>query len=602
MRFLLTLLAVTACAGVPARAAEDATTPAPNPQEGDGSTERRMQVARAAAKAEEGRASLLRYRANQTNPEPLVAAALAYAEAHKLYEALGDNESVCDVQANLFWCKKQMNLEAVQAYLKEAKGEAKEGLARVDQVAERKVEASEAEAYVSRAEQYAKDHADDPLAVSIRWFEVAERFVGSPAAITAQKASLAAQETWQKREREHAEAARATRFTKSAAVVSGQRVDVPDAATQKAAQADIKKLWSKDYAKANTVAGKSRLARKLAEEAAKSKDDAATYFVMLSESIRLAAESDDYERLLDGCDQVAAAFNGRDALADKKAVLNKLKSKPVAAAILILLDQPEDPAANTTAGRYFCLSLERWDDGRPMLARGSDADLKKLAEMELANPSTPSEKAATGDGWYTLGKKAIKADEKNALLARALLWYQGAITELTGVSKDRIQTRLAEIDKALPLDLERVNWDNLTPSQWEKIPKAATIAVLARTDRTDPSLILKAGERIRIVPHPSDTWSNDTYWEKGITTNWRGAERDSGPKRTTYYDNDLRNSNLPFGCLVWWLDNENNRPEVPGVVTGPGRVYLACNRAVGLFGNGNYTGQIRVKLLPVKDD
>ena len=134
MRLLLTVLAFAVCTG-PVHSA-DVESPA------DPAIEQRMQTARATAKSEEGRAALQRYRANQTDPEPLVAAALAYSEAHKLYEALGDNDAVCDAQANLFWCKKQMNLDTVQAYLKEAKTDTKAGLARVDQVVERKVDAN----------------------------------------------------------------------------------------------------------------------------------------------------------------------------------------------------------------------------------------------------------------------------------------------------------------------------------------------------------------------------------------------------------------------------------------------------------------------------
>ena len=570
----------------------------------DDPAKKRILLAKASAQAEKGRDLLASYRANQTNAQPLVDAALAFAEAHHMYEQAGDSEAVCDMQANLFWCKKQMNLDTVQAYLKEkGTGVAKDGLAAVDKIADRKIEASEADAYLGRAEQFAASHANDPLAVSIRWFEVAERFVGSPAAIKAQKASLAAQESWQKAEREKVDAARSTRFTKTAAVAAGKQVPIPDAATQKTALADLKKLWSKDYKKNTTLADKRRLARKLADGAAKNKDDSTTYFIMLNESLRLAGDTEEYELILDSCTALGAAFSGYDVAVEQRSVLTKMKGKPAATAIITLLDKPEEPGPNSAVGKFYCLELERWDAGLPMLARGDDADFKKAAELELSNPANAGEQATTGDAWFALAKKTNKTGDKNALFSRSLLWYQKALPVIEGIGKERITKRIEEIDKVLPLDLNNMNWDNLTPSQWDKL-KGQVVTVEAKKDRNETGIILKAGESVRVVPHPTATWTVEASYQGLVTCTWKGqAERKRANGGITYYwDYDIRNSELPFGALLVWLDNDNDKGRLPGVISGPGQLYLSTNRSAGIFANGTQKGQIQVKILPVKDD
>jgi len=65
-----------------------------------------------------------------------------------------------------------------------------------------------------------------------------------------------------------------------------------------------------------------------------------------------------------------------------------------------LAKKPDDPEANFTAGKYLCLVKGDWDKGLPLLAKGSDAKLKELAQKELAGPKDAAEQAAVGDGWW----------------------------------------------------------------------------------------------------------------------------------------------------------------------------------------------------------
>jgi len=133
--------------------------------------------------------------ASDANPRQTVAAALAFTSALGFYKAQGDTDRVCELQASLYWCKKRMTLEDVQAFLV-AKGQ-DEGLAKLaEQMATATattVPKEEAAAYFSRAEKYAQQHPMDYLQVAIRYFEVADRFQGTDVSLTAQRRSLDAQ-------------------------------------------------------------------------------------------------------------------------------------------------------------------------------------------------------------------------------------------------------------------------------------------------------------------------------------------------------------------------------------------------------------------------
>jgi hypothetical protein len=109
-----------------------------------------------------------------------------------------------------------------------------------------------------------------------------------------------------------------------------------------------------------------------------------------------------------------------------------------------LEDKPDDPAANLAMGRFLCLAAGDWEQGLPMLSKGSDADLKALALRDLARPSEGPELAALGDAWWTLSEKESGAAGKKRLRARAWTWYKLALPSTTGLAKVKIEARLRE--------------------------------------------------------------------------------------------------------------------------------------------------------------
>ena len=582
------LLALLALAGVPV-AAVDAVPPTveapPAAAAGDRSAADRA--------ADTGRKALQLYRKDQAaNPHAVVDAAMAFTDAHKAYEALGDADAVAEMQANIYWCKKQMNLDAVKEYLgREGKSDA---LAKVDAVAEKKVDASEAQGYLDRARKFAGDHPNDLADISIRYFEVATRFVGTPVGLEAQKLSLDAQNKYMQWIQSGA-MQRETRFTKATTVTSGSKVAIPDEKSVKSTISELKKLYAKDYA-GKSDPQKRRFAGKLVGEAAKSKGDATIYYTTLQEAVRLAQESEDYERLLDTIDLTAASFQGYDAKEQKKQWLRKLTGKPTATAISTLLDTPTDPAANTAAGKFFCFQLKRWDQGLPMLSLCGDADLKAVAEQDLTKPTEDAQRVQVGDGWYAVTKKGGSSIEKFAAMARAQHWYMQA-KGLTGVAKERVGQRLAEIDKALPLDMDNVDWENLTPSQWTKLKGQGSV-VQVRVDRSGPVATLKPGQRVRVVPHPSDTWSCQS-WTGMVSSTWAGTEVTrqgrNGGEITMLLSFSTPYSAFRFGELLCQVDKGD--PQSCGVITGPGPVWMIPNRP-----GGENKGEIRIKLVPVDDE
>ncbi len=553
--------------------------------------------AQADEKAEVGRKALQTYRKDQAgNPNAVVDSAVAFTEAHKLYGTIGDTDSVSEMQANIFWCKKQMNLDAVKLYLaREGKTEA---LAQMNEVADKKVEVSEAQNYLDRAKKFAGEHTDDFNGVSIRFYEVAERFVGTPIGLEAQKLSLEAQNKYMKW-LQSGGMARDTKFTKATVVKAGTRVAIPDEKLQRDSLVVLKKVYAKDYSR-RTDGQKRRFAAKLADEAAKSTGDAVTYFTLQNEICRLAQESEDYERLLDTVDLLAGAFTGYEMAEQKKLWLKKITGKPTAIAIATLLDNPKDLGANTAAGKFFCLQLKRWEVGLPMLAISGDAELKAVAEQELSNPTEDSQRIQVGDAWYQATKKGGPAVEKNAMLGRAQFWYLQAKT-LTGVQKERVAQRLAEIDKTLPLDPDNIDYQSLTPTQWSKLKGTESI-VPARVDRTGPVATLKPGQRVRVVPHPADSWTCQS-WSRTITCTSRGvasvyrksSSKDDDSESSSYYSYSTPYPNCRFGELV--VAVEKGDGQSCGIISGPGNVWLMPNAQ-----DGDRKGQIRVKLVAVDDE
>ena len=108
-----------------------------------------------------------------------------------------------------------------------------------------------------------------------------------------------------------------------------------------------------------------------------------------------------------------------------------------------LAGDPSDPEANLVMGRHHCLKLGNWDQGLPLLAKGSDALLKALAVQDLARPKDGPELVKLGDGWWDAGEKEAGVS-RDSCRQRAAHWYRGALPGASGLTRVRIEKRIPE--------------------------------------------------------------------------------------------------------------------------------------------------------------
>jgi hypothetical protein len=111
----------------------------------------------------------------------------------------------------------------------------------------------------------------------------------------------------------------------------------------------------------------------------------------------------------------------------------------------LLARLPNDPAANLTVGRHECFVKGAWEAGLPLLARGSDAGLRSIADKDLKTGPTADAQAATANSWWELAEAEKDPAVKRRLRTRAGFWYEKAESAATGLQKTLVARRLAEI-------------------------------------------------------------------------------------------------------------------------------------------------------------
>lgn len=114
-----------------------------------------------------------------------------------------------------------------------------------------------------------------------------------------------------------------------------------------------------------------------------------------------------------------------------------------------LRQNPNDGEAAEELGRLRCFVEDDWAAGLPLLARGSDADLATIAKMELAAPTTPSERIAIADLWFSFFE-THKGSEATAAASRSKFHYSLAIERLTGLDRARVLKRIESLAASAP--------------------------------------------------------------------------------------------------------------------------------------------------------
>lgn len=184
--------------------------------------------------------------------------------------------------------------------------------------------------------------------------------------------------------------------------------------------------------------------------ARKNRDQATTALVLTKAGglIEQALREEQYETADSLCQIALAAarqLGNREAAGQLLALSALVKKCQEAFAdvqrILRSAQDADDPEGNLRVGRYYGLLRGEWDKGLPLLAKGSHARLRELAEADLAAPTIVEEQLQLADGWWEQGA----ADEtcQAALYARAAFWYQRALPALpTGLWRAKAEMRL----------------------------------------------------------------------------------------------------------------------------------------------------------------
>ena len=439
---------------------------------------------------------------SQANPRAIVEAARAFVKASELYVTAGNEEKAIEMNSFLYWCKKKMAMEDIDAFIKGGETSVSTKLNAIEKLAPK---ADEAQAYLDRAEQFASKNPAEHLLIAIRFYEVADRFKGSDASMKALDRSLKEQLQDKSSGAKSTLPPTAIRIPDNAPASVGSRA-VPSADDIKQAEKLVKDLLKDEYAKTDP-AGRLALATKLLQQADENKGDPASEYVLLHEArdyavmggdaiqatdaqkrlrdsfkIDFAAMLIDLRKLeaasrsadsaaalatllslgaddalaVDNYDQ-AVRYNSRAedllpliknaALKDhlKTEVARVLALKQASTAALAaqktLASKPEDPEANLAIGR-FALQKGEFEKAFAMLAKGSDKALAGIAKRELTPAAEAPEQAKLGDDWFDLAAKESNTFVKKAMQERAGVWYGNALPALTGLGKLKVEGRM----------------------------------------------------------------------------------------------------------------------------------------------------------------
>jgi len=124
-------------------------------------------------------------KASDKDHSQLVEAARLLTLASQGFEAAGNENAATEANSILYWCKKKMTLDDANVFQKKDAKVAE----KAEQILIRKVDLQESAVWLKKADEYAQVTAD-PLLKAIRYFEVAERFKGTPEGMTALDQSL----------------------------------------------------------------------------------------------------------------------------------------------------------------------------------------------------------------------------------------------------------------------------------------------------------------------------------------------------------------------------------------------------------------------------
>ncbi|MDB5329034.1 MAG: hypothetical protein JWP03_185 [Phycisphaerales bacterium] len=130
-------------------------------------------------------------------------------------------------------------------------------------------------------------------------------------------------------------------------------------------------------------------------------------------------------------------------LKDARFAFERVKSAEQA-----LAKDPDDPEANAAVGKYLWLQKRDLAAALPSLAKGSDKELKALAEGDLAVKSSDDVEAASarGDAWWRYAGAPSGSAVKIPAERRAAWWYGLASAHASGLRKIMLDKRIEQAE------------------------------------------------------------------------------------------------------------------------------------------------------------
>jgi hypothetical protein len=219
---------------------------------------------------------------------------------------------------------------------------------------------------------------------------------------------------------------------------------------------------------------------------------------------------------------------------------------------------PQDAEANRVLGEYLILIKADWAAGCQHLSRGNDAELKAAATAELARPTTADDQIALGDAWWTLAGN-YQDSEKESLQRRASGWYTKGVGNLSGITKVRVEKRIAEVE-----------------SNTEAPPALATTTPPAKVGPIGPKQFSQPMQRAWATFFNSANWNSLLSSQEGFQQYWQQSNNGG----TVFYD--PRNRSLRI----------NSAGVLGGIlVEGPWATF-SCDFDLMQFGSRDANGKV----------
>ena len=196
-------------------------------------------------------------------------------------------------------------------------------------------------------------------------------------------------------------------------------------------------------------------------------DDLARKTMSLATKASDSGRSDIAQRALALASTLAKKAKNKDLLADISGYQQSLKdrekvSRELAAMESKLAAGKDDPNVCLDVGKYFCFEIDDWKRGLPLLAKGADTELARLAVAETNSAKSADALLSLADAWRTWAETE-KASLKTGALQHAVEIYRSILPAMEGLDRVRVEKLIDETVQSYAAQARRVALADLSP-------------------------------------------------------------------------------------------------------------------------------------------